>query len=257
MLKYGFIAVEGPHDVEFVAGLLRPFGLKRVRYLRNLDAMLRRFVIHTFPIGDDLLRRHRVPLFLTSGSHGIAIHQSGGDSGLVKTVTDTRDDIDFEDLTGVGIILDSDSRELPAQRYAKLKVEAAAKGLALPELLGDVSPGSPRLGTYVLPNNRDLGTLEDLLLECGEAAYPSLFPTAHAHVQQALQDSSLSAKDLEDLNKPAGPHKAVIATVASVLRPGKSIQVSLQDNNWLRGATLALPRIKAVQDFLVALLELS
>ncbi len=257
MPKYGFIAVEGPHDIEFVRALLRPFGLQRVQYTRDLDDVLKRLVVREYPVGDDLLRRHPVPLFLKNATHWIAVQQAGGESNLVKTVTDTRDTPRLDAITRFGIILDSDSQELPAQRYAKLKVEAAAKGLALPDVLGDVSPGSPRLGAYVLPNNQDQGTLEELLLECGEAAYPSLFPTALAHVQQALQDSSLSVKDLEDLHKPTGPNKAVIATVASVLRPGKSIQVSLQDNDWLRGETLNLPRIKAVQNFLVELLELS
>ena len=45
--------------------------------------------------------------------------------------------------------------------------------------------------------------------------------------------------------------------MASILRPGRAVQNSLQDNRWLRDAALAIPRVKAVQDFLVSLLDLA
>lgn len=109
----------------------------------------------------------------------------------------------------------------------------------------------------MLPDNQTQGTLEDLLIECGEAAYPTLLPTARAHVQQALEDATLSASDTEDLKSRAGKNKAIVGTVASVLRPGKAVQVSIQDNKWLRGENLNLVRINAVQDFLVRLLDLA
>ena len=63
------------------------------------------------------------------------------------------------------------------------------------------------------------------------------------------------SEDLDDLRKPAGRHKAIVGSMASILRPGKAVQVSLQDNRWLRDAALAIPRVKAVQDFLVSLLD--
>jgi hypothetical protein len=55
---------------------------------------------------------------------------------------------------------------------------------------------------------------------------------------------------------PAGRNKAMVGSIASILRPGRAIQVSLQDDRWLRDTALALPRVKAVQDFLLKLLEL-
>jgi hypothetical protein len=48
----------------------------------------------------------------------------------------------------------------------------------------------------------------------------------------------------------------MVGSIASILRPGRAIQVSLQDDRWLRDTALALPRVKAVQDFLLKLLEL-
>ena len=37
MPKYGYLVVEGPHDVEFVYRLLSPFGMSRVRLEKDLD----------------------------------------------------------------------------------------------------------------------------------------------------------------------------------------------------------------------------
>jgi hypothetical protein len=54
--------------------------------------------------------------------------------------------------------------------------------------------------------------------------------------------------------KPAGRKKAIVGAVANVLRPGKSVQVSLQDNRWLRDPrALALPQVARFQAFVDAI----
>ena len=116
---------------------------------------------------------------------------------------------------------------------------------------------TPRYGAFVLPDNQAQGTLEDILLECGGLVYPGLLSTATAHVNAASQDQSLLPEDLKELRKSAGRNKAIIGSVASVLRPGRAVQNSIQDNRWLRDAALAIPRVQAIQDFLVNLLEIA
>jgi hypothetical protein len=119
-----------------------------------------------------------------------------------------------------------------------------------------VTNGPPRLGAFVLPDNQSAGTLEDLLLECAQSSYPGLLSSARNHVTAALADETLTKDDAEDFLKPSGQNKAVVASIGGILRPGKAIQTSIQDNRWLDGAALQLPRIKAVQDFLAAIFEL-
>lgn len=58
------------------------------------------------------------------------------------------------------------------------------------------------------------------------------------------------------MRKPAGRHKAIVGSMASILRPGRAVQVSLQDNRWLRDDALTIPRVKAVQEFLRDLFEI-
>jgi hypothetical protein len=200
-----------------------------------------------------------MPLFLQSQSHAVAIPFAGGDTGLTATVQGAATAIDFNALTGVGIILDADSDKSPSDRYVTLRDGLRAKGFPFPDDPGVVSstPPTPRFGAFVLPDNQAQGTLEDLLLECGQLVYASLLATATIHVDTASQDQSLLNEDLEELRKPAGRIKAIVGSIASVLRPGRAVQVSIQDNRWLRdSAALAIPKVRAVQDFLANLLEL-
>jgi hypothetical protein len=126
----------------------------------------------------------------------------------------------------------------------------------LPDDPGQISLGPPRLGAYVLPDNLNPGTLEDLLLECAQQAYPNLLQSATAHADAVPSDATLTNEDRQEFNKPSGRNKAIVGAIASVLRPSRAVQVSIQDNRWLRGDTLKLVRIKAVQDFLAGLFEL-
>ncbi len=257
MPKYGFLVVEGPHDVEFVYRLLSPFRMKRVRLEKNLDPFFPVLIPRTYPPDGDLQKRMPVPLFLESPTHAIAVQGAGGDTRLIDAVEEGSFKLDAGRLTSIGILLDSDKMEPPADRYAVIRDGLRAKGFSFPDDPGIVLAATPRLGAFVLPDNQSAGTLEDILIDCGRQVYPGLFATATTHVDAALRDASLASEDLDDLRKPSGRHKAIIGSMANILRPGKAVQVSIQDSRWLRGTALMIPRVKAVQDFLADLLELT
>ena len=255
MPKYGYLVVEGPHDVEFIYRLLRPFGLVRVQFHDRLDEYFKPLVPNKFPFKGDLQRRVPVPLFLQSSSHAVAIHSAVGDTRLLETIEENSAVIDYTQLTGIGILLDTDNQVSAHERYATIKRGLERKGYILPDLPANVSQGRPRLGGFVLPDNENAGNLEDLLIECAQRVYPELLGSARQHVELASNVPSL-AGDGEDLSKTQIRNKAVVGSIASVLRPGKAIQTSIQDNKWVRGESLQLERIKAVQNFLADLLEL-
>jgi hypothetical protein len=256
MPKYGYLVVEGPHDVEFVYRLLSPHGLTRVQFMASLDPFLLPLVPRSFPPGDDLQKRVPVPLFLQSGTHAVAVHSAVGDTRLIQTVDENTALLDQAILTGIGLVLDADLAVMPGDRYVAIRDGLRTKGYPMPDDAGVVSTGPPRLGAFVLPDNMVGGTLEDLLMDCARDVYPTLLATATTHVDSASRDATLAPDDLRELRKAAGRNKAIIGSMASVLRPGRAIQVSLQDNRWLRDTALALPRVRAVQSFLEELLEL-
>jgi hypothetical protein len=259
MPKYGFLVVEGPHDVEFVYRLLRPFGLQRIRQEPGLDRFLEPLIPRKYPPDGDLQKRMPTPLFLQSPTHALAIHSATGDSRLVETVQENLAVLDLGRLTGVGILLDADRDKTvsAAERYADIQGRMNGIGVPLSGAAGAVTDAGPKRGCFVLPDNAADGTLEDILLECAQAVYATMLAGASTHVDAAMNDTALRAEDLEHIQKPSGRQKAIVGSIASILRPGKATQVSLQDNRWLRGPTLQLPRVKAVQGFLATLFELT
>lgn len=160
----------------------------------------------------------------------------------------------------VAVLLDADDDGDPCQRHARLlreiggRPESEIRELRFPPEPGQVDMGPPRCGVFVMPDNRSTGTLEDLLLEAGSTAYPELNAAAESYVRSVQALSELCPKDVEELRKPAGLKKATVAAMSSILKPGKAIQVSIQDNRWLEDTTLALPRIAEVTRFFRSLL---
>jgi hypothetical protein len=188
MPKYGVLVVEGPHDAELVYRLLSPFGMNRVRLEADLDVFLLPLIPRNYPPDGDLQKRPPMPLFLQSDSHAVAIRSAGGDTELISSVERAAASIDFNRLTGVGVILDADSDKSPGDRYAAIRDGLRAKNFPFPDDAGSLSTTIPRFGAFVLPDNHAQGTLEDILLECGGLVYPSLLATATTHVDASSQD---------------------------------------------------------------------
>jgi hypothetical protein len=262
MRKYGYLVVEGPHDVEFAYRLLSPSGLKRVQHQKDLEPFLSPLIPREYPPKGDLQKRMSTPLFLQNETHAIAIHSAVGDSQLVNVIMDNMDGevFEFKKMVGIGIFLDSDSQTSPQNRYDEIKTSLAEKSsqlFILPDDAGTIKKGQPNLGAFVLPDNQTAGTLEDLLLESAELVYPDLLKCAKTYLNCAKTNANLSTKDLSEL-KNAGENKAIIGVMANIFKPGKSVQVSIQDNGWIRGKALAeVKRIQAVQKFLKDLFEIN
>ncbi len=249
MVRYCYIVGEGPQDIEFLICFLKYYGLKRVTLLSKLDSFWEPLVPKTFPINDDLMKRVPVPVFLQNAELSVALHSAIGITRLSNTIEESLAIIPASDIFGIGIFLDADDAETPQQRFDKLIRQLSPLGLSLPSTLGEVMKGSPRCGIFIAPNNSDSGTLEDLLLECAKLNYPNLLSMSTNYVS-GIDSNQLTNNDLKELNKPAGKNKAVISSISSILRPGKALQVSIQDNRWIDEKTMELDSIKLVKKFL-------
>lgn len=260
MGHYGYMVVEGHHDIEFVARLLKPYGFKRIQYLKDLDTFWQRssLIPTRFPYKDDLLKRVPVPVFFQTATHSIAIHSASGYSRLAETIQETLISLPSqEDIESIGVILDADDTEPVKRRFEKLIGALRDKNpdLILPVEPGQVTNAAPTMGVFILPDNRNIGTLENILLDAAKVNYPNLSSAAALYIQN-IDRSELTSKDLEEFTKPAGSKKAHIGSMASILKPGKAMQVSIQDNRWLEGDTFNLPGIQAISAFLKQLLRL-
>jgi len=267
-----YIVVEGPHDVEFIGRILRkgPHAFHYQDAKSKVDPFWHPLIPTSYPKGEppkDFLRRVPMPTFYQNATHTIAVQSADGISNMVARLELSLATPGLAEPDGVGLILDSDSTETPAKRAADLAVELAKHA---PHLLGPF-PGAPgtveqptataksRRGVFVFPDNTSQGTLEDLLLECGRSSYPELLSLAEAHVAAATTKlvaptPTWTTDDHEEFKAPSGPKKATIASATAILKPGKTSQVSVSDNRWIDPPTLALPKVKAVADWLESLI---
>ena len=125
----------------------------------------------------------------------------------------------------------------------------------MPYEAGKVLKGPPNSGIFVFPDNSSEGTLEKVLLNCAKRVYPNLLAGAETLVAELNLDR-LSKEDKRDLIKASGKDKVTVGCVGNVLRPGKAIQVSIQDNKWVSRRTLNLPEVVTFNDFLKGLFNL-
>ncbi|GAB4286861.1 MAG: hypothetical protein Fur0025_19760 [Oscillatoriaceae cyanobacterium] len=253
MVRYCYIVAEGPQDVEFLIRLLKPHGLKRVTQLDALDEFWKPLIPDKFPFKGDLMKRVPVPMFLQNSEVSVAVDSANGIKRLTETLEETLALITASQVFGLGVILDADDEETPPVRFQKLSAELAQTGLTLPPTPGVVTKGAPRCGIFIIPDNETSGTLEDILLDCAEVNYPDLLEKATNYIDN-IDAAQLDKDDLRDFRKQAGKKKAVISSITSVLKPGKALQVSLQDNRWLDGAAMNLPQLQTLQRFLEEIL---
>jgi hypothetical protein len=204
--------------------------------------------------------------FAVEGPHDVEVQSLGGLSQIPRTLVTGLNNLDTLP-GGIGILADADFEQSARKQFDSL-VEKMARELAdsdleldLPSQPGVLTADPPRLGIFVLPNNQTQGTLEDLLLACAEKAYPSLLASAKAWIEPLdTADHVVFPKreDRREFSKPAGKAKAIAGCVANVLKPCKSIQVSIQDNEWLRNTdALQLPQVQSLMRFVTKIAHLA
>ncbi len=258
-MRYSFIVVEGHHDIEFLARILKvSYSLQHITQLNDLEPYWHDLVPKNFPIEGDLAKRVPVPTFFQNDELSVALHSGGGDGNLAEEVQENLTELSRQSskVFGIGIILDADSRETPSKRFeicinqfTELKSPLPIE-LSLPSLPGEVTKSFPRFGVFVLPDNKSSGTLEDILVECAGINYSDLLEKSRNYVD-SINISSLEKKnDRKEFKKPSGKKKAIISGITSILKPTKSLAVSLHDNCWIDKETLKLDRLILIKDFI-------
>lgn len=262
-MRYYLIVTEGHQDIEFLIRLLKIYGVKNVSQESKLDPFWKILIPRSFPIDDDLKKRVPVPIFVQNSDVSIALRSVNGVKNLAKILIADLAKLDSLQLDSIAIILDADSEEIPQIRFNKLMEELTEKfnkqkkslsvTLPLENLqLGEVkekSARSPAFGVFILPDNQHQGTLEDILSECARENYANLYDLAIQYINN-IDRKQLTEEDLKELNKPTGENKAILSSIVSILKPTRTIQVSLQDNRWIDDKTLNLPSIQLIKEFL-------
>jgi hypothetical protein len=267
MSAYFYIVTEGVHDVAFIGKLLSVVhGANRISKLEDLDDSLRGWVEAAFKWPRFTGKHHDIerlavpaPVFYSlPAGELVALRNAQGITEISKTLT-----VDLEAFTriasgpeSIGVVLDSDD-EPAQQRFDKLTKILEKVKLTVPTALGEVNTGKPRVGVFTLPEPGSAGTLEDILLTLSDGAYPDLAATARAYADQWRKkaDSEPTVSDWREIRKPSGAKKAAMGAMTAVLKPGKSMQVSLEDGRWVCNETKAAQCLQPCIRFLDSLLK--
>jgi arginine deiminase len=233
--KCALIGVEGNHDQAFLSKVLRELlGFSKCEDQKNLDTLWRKFIPVYPPKTGRLHLRLDMPSILYTDTLSVAIYAGEG-SRLVDNLKDKLADIDYlNSLSAFAIVADADKQrpaEVAKKYYDALKEYFTDFPFEISET-GAVTEAMPRLGIYVLPNNSDQGVLDTLLCACGEVAYPMYMERAKSYISQ------FSDEEVKQIGwKPFDKEKATVATIASILKPGKTNTVSISDNAWISAQT--------------------
>ncbi|MBD1811138.1 DUF3226 domain-containing protein [Microcoleus vaginatus DQ-U2] len=257
-MKYAIIGVEGPHDQAFTGKVLKLLGFKDFReelkgLKSDLDPFWRKF-IPVYPKKGNLYKRLDMPSILFNDTISVAIYAGEG-SNLVTNLNDILSaNPEYQtNLAAFGIVADCDKSN-PAQVVVKYSNCFREYFPNFPTQAGVVDHiNIPRTGIYVLPDNASQGVLDTLLCRCGEIAYPAYMEKASSYLNEFSESDRKSLKW-----KNFDPEKALVATVVSVLKPGKTNTTSIADNNWVSEQTKQqVPALANFIKFLSQLLEVS
>ena len=251
--QYALIGVEGNHDQAFLCRILHKcLGFSKFNgKISDLDAFWRKFVPNFPSDSGKLYIRLDTPSILHKDDASVAVYAGEG-SKLITNLSAKFSDIDPSMLSAFGIVADADkgSPEKVAENY-----HAGFKEFFpdFPNKPGVLTETSPRLGLYVLPDNSNQGVLDTLLINCGKSAYPEFMQRAESYIAQFSQE------EIQKIGwKRFDREKALVATVASVLKPGKTNTVTITDNSWVCAETVAaIPELSSVVSFLKELLAIN
>ena len=233
-MNYAILTTEGIDDQAVLCSLLRFIGFEAVKDdIQDLDPFWQPLIPLPKKGSFHAYKNLLYPYFFTSGDYSVAIYQGRGDN-LRQNLQDILqvNKSYVEDLFAFGVIIDADnnSPQDASRRYAD-----ALRGFfpSISALPGVITPASPRTGIYVWPDGQRTGTLETLLLECAVLAYPD-------HAAGALQ----FIDNLDSVHKErwrrSDREKALIASVVSILQPGKANHASFStlEDEWISQSTL-------------------
>ncbi|MEA5509167.1 DUF3226 domain-containing protein [Crocosphaera sp. UHCC 0190] len=254
---YSIIGVEGPHDQAFVGKLLRVLGFQDFRKIHQgkaeyLDPFWRKFTPQ-YPKNGDLYARLDMPSILFTETHSIAIYCGGG-----SNLSTNLDDILFThppyqtELSAFAIIVDADKKS-PKNIAQNFQETFKPYFSDFPSKPGIIADGKTKTGMYILPDNNNNGVLDSILLKCGKEAYTEYITEAENYISK-LDNSSQKYHKFKNFDKD----KAIIASVVSVLKPGKTNTVSIADNNWISEKTIQnVIELASFIEFLKQLLDLT
>lgn len=228
-MEYVLLATEGPDDQAILCSLFKNMRYQPVN--ENIDSFWQALLPKPKPGSVYAYKNLLYPYFFTHGEYSVAIYQGRG-SALRQNLQDILMNRYAGDVSAFGVIIDADD-QAPSSISKGYADKLRPFFPSISDVPGEVIAGPPRTGIYVFPDCKSTGTLDTLLLDCASLIYPE-----HKQGAEHFLDN-LDAKHKERWNA-SGRDKALLASIVSVLQPGRANHASFADqrDEWVSDQTL-------------------
>jgi hypothetical protein len=234
--EHSILIVEGPHDQAAAERILGLFGYNPINHKERVSECFNRLIPTSYPFKEDYINLgDPTPRFRSKGCSHVAIITAGGDSQIVPAFykIENIDVAHWENIKFIGVLLDSDSTPVSKRKSDLIKGIKRDKNLNFLDYSkledGYITAYGNRIrfDIYAFPDDRNTGSLEDVLIEGAVFRYPTLLTVAEDYIKN-IPDPYKTELD----KKNTGCKKALIGVMANVFKPGKANQISIQENDW-------------------------
>lgn len=260
------IVVEGANDVGFIGSLLARKNFRCVRQITEVPDNWRQLFPVRFPFnGDELERVARFPEIYVSNHATIGILNSGGDSFLIAKMREAIEVIGIANFHSIAIFADADDQvpQVRFEEYCRQMEEMNSSAaldneegfpVSIPSQIGTFSSGNTAVGIFIFPDNRNSGSLENLLLECASDSHDSVTLNVVEFVDKIDKAHPTSHPSLRRFRAGSGRNKAKAGIISNIVRPGASLAVSISQGGWVTDKSLGRDTIKILVSFLDSLI---
>ena len=238
--NYSYFFVEGVHDASVIGKIMVLNGMKQIKTRDKLKEFWDEIIPKTYPTTNkgSLIERVEIPFFydgnLNDVNFSVAILPCGGIQEIPKKIKSTSLVFKkFKQLHSIAIVCDADNKT-PNEQKEYIQKELDKLGVEI----------ESKHNIFVFPDDKNSGTLENLLLDCGTEVYPDLKSLADQYIASASEHHPFTE---------SGKLKAIVGSMGNVLKPGKANQVTIQDDEWISMKTLDV--IEPLNNFILSVLS--
>lgn len=257
-MEHYFILTEGSQDVSVVHNLLLINGFKEIINMTELNEKSKVFsklIPKKFPfISEKFIVFNIIPSFYIKENKIILLINPRGEKGILKRIDEYLESlelIEIENIKKTLVFLDADDKNREEKinifldpeneiKNCEMKIEKTSEKnieIIVQNLI------NIKLSIFVLPTNKDCGTLEDIILEGVKVVDSGLY---------GIVDSFFNVEEFKFRND-ADRSKALISCIGGILLPkGYSTAVNIRDKKikWISEKTITLGCIETINSFL-------
>lgn len=244
--QYMFI-VEGIHDSALISKILIILGYLEIKKSSELISPMNKLVLRSVPNKEDRVDLYiETPYFYKKDNTYVSIINANGEQNLLRILDLNLKKMKLEDMQKINKIVvfcdgDLDNKEEKINKITNKKLRHL-KNINMFDLdslsnnilrITEVEDLTIPFEFFVFPNNKDVGRLEDVLLESIDNIDKELLREVEIFLEKVPSKYKIKWSD-----KNSKCDKAKISCSGSVLHPGTGNSLYIRDSDWISKATV-------------------